>query len=148
MTIYIIDTNLIFSASLNLRSGIAEFIFLAEDYGVELIAPSFLKNEMEEHFPKLQKISGLTEEEVRKSLQSVYAKIRFIDDYLIPIPFYVKAAPFVRDVDPKDLVFVALSSFMDEILWTGDKKLHKGLLAKGYPKVITFDEIKEIHNFK
>jgi len=41
-------------------------------------------------------------------------------------------------------VFVALNEYLDEFLWTGDKKLYEGLIKKGYGKVVNFNMIKEL----
>lgn len=46
-----------------------------------------------------------------------------------------------------DLVFVALSDFLNVPLWTGDLKLYRELRAKGYNRVVVFQEIKEELNF-
>ena len=55
----------------------------------------------------------------------------------------MRAAPFVMDIDEDDLIFVALTEHLDELLWTGDLKLYNGLRENGYDKVITFDYIKK-----
>jgi len=38
-------------------------------------------------------------------------------------------------------MFVATALFIDGLLWTGDKKLIKGLRQKGYAKTITTAEL-------
>lgn len=83
---------------------------------------------------------------MRETIQLTYTKINFISDAQIPIEFYIKAAPLVRDIDPNDIVFVALNEYLDEFLWTGDKRLYEGLIERGYTKVIDFEEIKKIFN--
>jgi predicted nucleic acid-binding protein len=45
---------------------------------------------------------------------------------------YKKAWALVKDVDAKDLLFVALSIETDGLLWTGDKQLRTGLAARGF----------------
>jgi predicted nucleic acid-binding protein len=55
--------------------------------------------------------------------------------------YYKNAVPFVRDVDMDDLVFVALTDFLDEKLWTGDMRLYRELISKGYTRAVTFQEI-------
>lgn len=52
----------------------------------------------------------------------------------------------VKDIDKKDMLFVALSIQMDLKLWTGDKKLIQGLRAKGYKNVIETKELLDISN--
>lgn len=105
-----------------------------------------MKGEIEDHFEKLLELTKLSAEAIRESIQLVYEKINFIDDQLIPIKYYSKAAHLVRDIDFKDIVFVALNEYMDELFWTGDMKLYKGLIAKGYSKVVRFDDIAKQFN--
>ena len=50
----------------------------------------------------------------------------------------------MRDIDIDDLVFVALSAYLDEFLWTGDHKLYEGLINKGYQKVINFKGVVQL----
>jgi len=38
----------------------------------------------------------------------------------------------VKDIDPKDVLFVALTIEMDGLLWTGDTKLRSNLEVKGF----------------
>jgi predicted nucleic acid-binding protein len=143
MKVYITDTNVIFSAVLNIKSGIGQFIMSANQNNVKFYAPDFLRFELENYIPKLVKISGLKTEEIRRIITLLYVQIVFISDELIPFEFYKNALPFVRDVDMDDLVFVALSDYLEETLWTGDLKLYNGLVAKGYTKVVTFQEIRK-----
>ena len=48
-----------------------------------------------------------------------------------------------------DVVFVALNEYLNStLLWTGDKELYEMLEKKGYDKIITFSEIKEMFGIK
>jgi len=73
-----------------------------------------------------------------------YEKINFISDDQIPFEFYQKSVPFVRGIDMDDLVFVALAEYMNELLWTGDRKLIAGLRSRGYKSVVDFGQVKEL----
>lgn len=144
MTIYIIDSNLVFSAVLNQNSKIGQFIISSSKYEVKLYAPAYLKSEIEDHFSKLLELTKLPKKKVRESIQLIYQRITFIDDHVIPIKHYSKAASLVRDIDYKDVVFVALNEYLDELLWTGDMELYHGLRSKGYNKVVRFEDIKQL----
>jgi hypothetical protein len=50
----------------------------------------------------------------------------------------------VKDIDLKDIAFVALSEFQRAILWSGDQSLIKGLRARGYDRIITTNEMKKL----
>ena len=43
-----------------------------------------------------------------------------------------KGYDLCKDVDEKDIPFVAITIELGGLLWTGDKKLRKGLEAKGF----------------
>lgn len=143
MKIFVLDSNLIFSAALNINNPIGTFIMSANERKVEFYAPTYLQDEIEKYLPKLIEISKLKESEMRRIIQLLYTQINFILDDQIPVEFYLKVLPFVRDIDLNDLVFVALNEYLDELLWTGDLALYNGLVSKGYTKVVTFDYIKE-----
>ena len=38
----------------------------------------------------------------------------------------------MKDIDPKDMLFVALTLEVEGLLWTGDAKLRTGLKNKGF----------------
>lgn len=145
MDVYIIDSNVIFSAILNIESGIGQFILKTKENNIVLYAPSYLKIEIEQHFQKIINRSKLTKEEIRLSLEIVYSRISFISDSLIPFEEYVKAMRLVRDIDPDDVTFVALANYMSKVLWTGDSKLYKGLKGMGFDRVVNFSDLKKIY---
>jgi len=143
MKVFILDSNLIFSATLNIDNPIGSFIMSANESNIEFYSPTYLVEEMEKHLPKLIELSGLSKKEVRRIINLLYTQINFVSDEHIPMEFYIKALPSVREVDIDDLPFVALNEYLDELFWTGDMQLYRGLVNKGYTKVVTFDYIKE-----
>ncbi len=143
MKILIIDTNVVFSAVLNPRSKIGEFILKEAGEQAEFFAPTYLRDEMEKHFDRLVEIANAAPEAIRTTMTQVYQRIHFINDALIPFEHYSAALQLVRDIDMNDIAFVALNEYLDEFLWTGDMRLYNGLKAKGYDKVLTFEEVLE-----
>lgn len=143
MKIYIVDTNIVFSAAMNTKSRIGQFLMQTDVDKVAFYAPTYLKREIERHLPKLVRLSKLPESTIREVIDLVYTKITFIDDAQIPISTYSEAARLVRDVDEFDVQFVALTKYMDEVLWTGDRKLYRHLLKMGFDQVVTFEDIWE-----
>jgi predicted nucleic acid-binding protein len=141
--ILVTDSNIIFSATLNIKNPIGHFLMTSAKKQIKLYAPEYLKIEIERYIEKLGEISGMPEDEIRAILNILYAQINFIPDDAIPFEFYTKALPYVRDTDMDDLTFVALADFLDAQLWTGDKRLYEGLVAKGYARVISFDDLKK-----
>lgn len=55
---------------------------------------------------------------------------------------WLKAEELTQDVDQDDVAFVALALHLDAFLWTGDKKLVKGLLKGGFEKFIDTQYLK------
>ena len=49
----------------------------------------------------------------------------------------------VSDIDPDDIVFVALSLSLNAYLWTGDKALYDGLKAKGFKNILNTRDIMQ-----
>jgi predicted nucleic acid-binding protein len=89
-----------------------------------------MRFEIQKHWAKLLKISKLTDEELHVSYDRVISKIRFINEELIPAQIWQEAVGLVADIDIDDIDFVALKTFLDGKLWTGDKPLYTGLQAK------------------
>ena len=148
MTVYVTDTNILFSAALNLASGLAQFIVAKDSYQIKLIAPTYLKKEMQRLVPRLVEISKLSDEEIQSVVDFLYQQVVFTDDADIPLAHYARAAELVRDIDEDDISFVALSSYADVYLLTGDLELVTGLRSKGHHQVLTFKELKEKHNIE
>ncbi len=49
-----------------------------------------------------------------------------------------------EDIDVKDVSFVALTVETGGVLWTGDKKLYKGLKERGFDEVVNLNDLEEI----
>jgi len=146
---FVIDSNIIFSTILNIRSPIGKFILASNSEKVKFYAPEYLSIEIEKYVPKIMELSGMNEAEVRRLLILAYDKIEFVPDQIIPFEYYAKSLPFVKEIDMDDLVFVALNEYLNTtLLWTGDKELYKGLEDRGYDKVVNFEGIKEIFNIE
>jgi len=66
MDIYVVDTNIVFSAAMHPSRSIGRFFLLAKKYGVKFYAPEFLQEEIERHFPKLVELTKLPPNTVRE----------------------------------------------------------------------------------
>jgi predicted nucleic acid-binding protein len=142
MTI-IIDTNVMFSAMLNQQSAIGDVILNSQDI-FTFYSCEYLKEEIETHRDKIIKIAKLDEIAFEEIKSLTYQPIQFFDEAIIPFEYWKKAAHLVRDIDMKDIAFVALSLFLEKKIWTGDKPLLSGLAKKGFKNTITTNEILEI----
>ncbi|PWA09523.1 PIN domain-containing protein [Flavobacterium laiguense] len=138
--IVITDSNIIVSALIKPNGTVAK-VFKSKSQ-IQFYAPSFLKDEIENHFSKIVQLSDLTKKEVQGELNFYFKRIKFIDISNIPKKYILEAFDIVADIDPDDVFFVALSRFKKHRLWTSDKVLIKGLEKKGYNICITTTEIK------
>ena len=65
-------------------------------------------------------------------LEQVLSQIRFEHDKAISTLNFMKAYRLVKEIDEKDMHFVALALEYDAELWTRDAKLKAELKRKGF----------------
>ena len=139
----VLDTNIIFSAVLNSSGKIGDLLLTSDDV-FQFYTCDYLRDELAEHHDKLKRISKLSDKEITFSKELIFKNIHFINEYLIPNEHLTYAENLVADVDPNDSDFIALCAFLGCPLWSGDKKLQKGLIAKGYDKVMLTNDLWEL----
>ena len=139
----IVDANVVFSGILNTNGKIGDLLINLKRF-FTFIAPDFLRSEIRNHYPKLVKISGLTIEQLREAEFQLYKDTTFISEEQIKISHWIAADTLVADVDPKDTHYVAYSKQFRCKIWSGDKKLIKGLATKGFTNFVTTDELYKL----
>jgi predicted nucleic acid-binding protein len=142
---FIVDANMVFSGILNTNGKIGDLLINSKPY-FTFIAPDFLRTEIRNHYPRLVKISGLTIEEVQEAEFHLYKDITFISEEQIKISNWIAADKLVLDVDPKDTHYIAYSKEFRCKVWSGDKKLIKGLATKGFTNFITTEELYQLRD--
>jgi predicted nucleic acid-binding protein len=142
MNIVAVDANILFSGILNVNSQIGKLLLTSRRF-FQFYATEFLQHEIENHKPKLVEISGWPLEGIESLTEKLFQRLTFVPEKSIPFEFWQKSAALVRDIDPDDVAYVAVNEFVNGKLWTGDVKLRKGLIAKGYTKCITTKEMLE-----
>ena len=140
---FIIDANVVFSGILNTNGKIGDLLINSKQH-FTFIAPDFLRSEIRIHYPKLVKISGLTIEQVQEAEFLLCKDIIFISEEQIKISHWIAADILVADVDPKDTHYIAYSKQFRCKIWSGDKKLIKGLAPKGFANFITTEELYKL----
>lgn len=130
----VVDTNILFSAILVPRGRLLEILwgssarfYICESVLVEL----FRRKE------KLVQASRLTAEEVVLAYGQVLTRVELFKEGLIPAPAWDRAFELCSGVDETDTPHVALTLALDGVLWTGDKRLREGLIAKGFDRFFT-----------
>ncbi|MDP3876791.1 MAG: PIN domain-containing protein [Methylobacter sp.] len=125
----IVDTNIVFSALVNKNSSIASFLLEPQQ---TLLMPKFGFVELFKHKEKICKISKHSHDEVLEVLYELIRHIDFFDENTISVEALQESWELIKDIDPKDMLFIALTIEMDGLLWTGDNKLRSSLEAKGF----------------
>lgn len=139
----IVDTNVVFSAILSPSGKIGQILIFGRKQ-FEFYAPNLVKVEVKRHRDKIIWLGELTDSDFEDTRDDIFDCLNFISEEQIPYEYWQEAIPLVRDTDMDDIAFVVLSQYLDEQLWTGDKKLLKGLSNMGFTKGVTTDEIYAI----
>lgn len=141
--IFVIDSNIVFSALLNPNSTVGEVLFDIQNQ-FEFYAPEFLVTEIEKYSDKIAKYTKLNDENLKVVKTSVLSSIRLISEELISESSWNKAIELTKNIDENDTPFVALSIELNTKLWTGDKKLIKGISQKQNGLAVTTEEMKKL----
>ena len=94
--------------------------------------PKFGFVELFKHKEKICAVSKHSQDEILEILYELIRHIDFFDENSLSVNSLTDAWALVKDIDPKDMLFVALTIEVDGLLWTGDTKLRSGLEAKGF----------------
>jgi predicted nucleic acid-binding protein len=140
-----VDTNIIFSGLISPNGTISDLLPNSSN-AFDFYSPTNLLDELENHKKKLLKISELSEKELDFLQRNLFKKIDLIDLESIRESTWQKAFELTKNVHEFDTPFIALALELDSPLWTGDKKLIKGLNKKGVDWILTTDIITEIRN--
>lgn len=125
----VVDTNLIFSALVSKSSGIRDILF---ENGIAFYCPNYLITEIYTHKEKLLKVSKLSQAELYLYFNGIMERINFVPLDFISIASRQKAYDLCKNVDLKDIPFVALAIELGAPIWTGDKKLKIGLRINNF----------------
>jgi predicted nucleic acid-binding protein len=141
----VVDTNIIFSAILSPKGKVHDLL-LNSGREFSFFAPAFLIDELDKHHSKLLKISGYTEDNLKFLKRTLFHHLEFIDLEIIQRESWIKGFEITSDIDENDIPFVALAIDIEGLLWTGDKKLIKGLRSKGAEWALTTEELEQVRN--
>ncbi len=139
----VVDSNIVFSAILNTKSKIGQLIINGSKH-FDFYTVGLLKDEIFKHKDKILHLTDYTENQFVDTFYLITNRLVFVDDILLTDNDLIKAIDLVSGIDENDALFVALTNHLLVNLWTGDKRLVKGLKKKGYLRVLTTDELYEI----
>jgi len=136
----VVDTNIIFSAMLNINSRIAQILINGNQY-YHFYSPEYVRFEIFKYKERIKGIAKLSDNDFIEIYELVMRNITVVNHSIVPIENYKKAIDLCKTIDENDTVFVALVEYFQGILWTGDLKLINGLLDKKYSRIIRTEEL-------
>ena len=80
------------------------------------------------------------EDELYEYLNNLLQYVTFVNEDIVSIGNYLEAYRLCRNIDEKDVPFVALTLELNCLFWTYDQPIKDGLCARG------FDSFFEIEN--
>ncbi|PIY02132.1 MAG: hypothetical protein COZ21_15745, partial [Bacteroidetes bacterium CG_4_10_14_3_um_filter_31_20] len=96
---------------------------------------------------KIIKKTKLSKLELQEFTLFIFSKLIIAPEFYITTKSRQKAYNLCKDIDIKDIVYVALSIELNCTLITRDKPLFNGLIEQGYTDVVLFDNfISQINN--
>lgn len=129
----VLDTNILFSALLRPDS---KFI-AALTSGRRFYISETILTEIFRRKEKILSATRLREPELARGYHVLLTLLELYKEAMIPTACWDQAEELCRDVDPEDKPHVALTLALDGLLWTGDKALKAGLMAKGFDRFFT-----------
>ena len=139
----VVDTNIIFSGVLNPDGRISDLL-LNSAQSFDFFAPTFILKELSKHHEKLIKFSRLEVDELEFIQRIILKKIDLIDIENVSSKTWQESLNLVSEVDEFDAPFIALSLQLKCPLWTGDKRLIRGLNKKGFNSVLDTQTISKM----
>jgi predicted nucleic acid-binding protein len=124
----VIDTKLLFSFLHKNQAKSAKLFSTPNTFDVESII----------HKESILKKTKVSEEHLYRSLGLFSEKIHFINESTISVQNFIEAFHLCKDVDEKDISFIALSLEFNAPFWTRDTILKEHLISKGFTNF--FDE--------
>lgn len=137
----VIDTNILISILIKPDGKVAELFFRLKEAGI-LIISDYSFTELIAHENKIKKFSKLSAIEFEQLKLSLLNSFQVVSTDILPGNYLVDAFNLCKDVDIKDVPFVALAIYVEGFLWTGDKKIYKALRTKGFNQILNSKDIE------
>lgn len=133
---YVIDSNILFSAIISSKRIYLEIVKV-----LDLYAPDFALKEMEKYEEVIIKKTKIDQKDMNTFLMKLFQGVTILPSLFVDKQTKEKAFILCKDIDEKDTPFVALSIELGVPLITNDKKLFKGLIAKGFTDILLLEDV-------
>ena len=140
---FVVDANIIVSTLLKSDGAVAD-VLLRQRGHAEFFAPDLIRVEVSLHRERFARLTGLSVDEVAELEEVLLSGITMVQAAGIDTQHWERAAQLVSGIDAKDDHYVALALHLKCPLWTGDKKLLKGLRAKGFEQAVATPQVREM----
>ncbi len=127
----VVDANIIFSALVGAQSGFADILLRSEH---EFFVCETTLVEIFKHKDKIARASRLSDDALARFYHILLKRLSVFKEDLIGPENRKTAYSLCRGIDEPDAPHVALALELNELLWTGDKRLKDGLGEKGFQK--------------
>ncbi len=132
---YVVDANVLMSIII---SGKGIYKPLLSYY--KLIVPEFALVEIDKYKDIIFEKTKMQKSELINFSYSVFSEIVVLPNYVMDDYVIEKAVELTKNIDIKDVSYIALSMQLDLVLLTRDKKLIAGVKKKKYNKIMLFDD--------
>jgi len=132
---FVVDANVLISIMISGKSSYKPILTYFDFY-----SPDFVFEEIEKYKLVIFERTKLKIEELQQFAFFVFNQVSVIPRIVISDEAIEKAIELTKDVDVKDLSYVALAIELDCVLLTRDKALIKGVKRKGFRKIMTFED--------
>jgi len=135
MTDFVVDANVLMSILISGKAGYRPILSFNN-----FIFPDFVLVEIEKYKDILKSKTKLSGNQFIEWTYFVFANLTILPQFVLEQNILEKSEQLLKNIDLKDISYVALAMQLDLPLLTRDKPLYKGLRKQGFRKVIMFED--------
>lgn len=132
---YVVDANVLISIIISRKSTYKPILTYYDFY-----SPDFVFEEIDKYKPTILEKTKMNIEELQRFTFFIFNQVSVIPRIVISDEAIAKATELIKDIDIKDLSYVALAIELDCILITRDNQLIKGAKKKGFRRIMSFED--------
>ncbi len=126
----VIDANILFAALMRADTRFGKVILTAQNDLFYI--PRFAIIELFKHKERIVQLTNCPEVILLELYYRLLKRLQFMDEDLIAVDSWREAWELVKDIDEKDVSYLAMTIELNARLWTNDMELKNGLKSKGF----------------